>query len=389
MPAALLWLAVGTFAVGTEAFLIAGLLPAIAADLDVGLGPAGHLVTVFAVTYAVGAPILAAVTGHLGRRIILLSSLAGFTLTNIAAAFAPSYGALLGLRMTMACFSCLYTPAAMALAGTLVPPSQRGRALALVAAGTTVAVALGVPFGTLVGGTFGWRASFLVVAMLGVLAGLGIALGVKRMPPLPSLSLAERLAPLGAAAVRHALLMAACWVGGAFTLYIYLGPYFAPLGINGAALALVLAVFGTCAFVGNLTGGWATDRFGSLRVMTVVLFSLIAIFIAFALLPSLPGAAPIGVGLVGVWAAIGWSALPARQARLIALAPQSAPLLLALNASAIYLGMAIGAGLGSLALASAGPPALGWAAALVEVAALMLLVAERRATPALKLAPAG
>src|SRR3546814_353123 len=157
MPFALVWLALGTFAIGTESFLVAGLLPDIAADVGVSLDSAGHLIGWFAATYAVAAPIMAALTGRFERRAVLLLSLAVFTAANLAAAFAPDFHTLLILRIGMAVFACLYTPAAGALAGAMVPPEQRGRALSIVVAGLTVATAGGVPFGAAFGDLFGWR----------------------------------------------------------------------------------------------------------------------------------------------------------------------------------------------------------------------------------------
>src|SRR3546814_1367590 len=125
MPSALGWLAMVTFAIGTESLLVAGLLPALAPDVVVIRDSAGHLIGWFAATYAVAAPIMAALTGRFERRAVLLLSLAVFTAANLAAAFAPDFHTLLILRIGMAVFACLYTPAAGALAGAMVPPIDR------------------------------------------------------------------------------------------------------------------------------------------------------------------------------------------------------------------------------------------------------------------------
>ncbi|HEX6958022.1 MAG TPA: MFS transporter [Ferrovibrio sp.] len=379
MPSALFWLALGTFAIGTESFLVAGLLPAIGADLGVDIDTAGHLIGWFAGTYAVAAPVMTALTGRVDRRAVLVLSLAVFTLANAAAAVAPDFHSLVGLRVGMAVFSCLYTPAAAALAGSMVGADRRGRALSIVMAGLTVATAIGVPFGTAIGDLFGWRASFIAVAVLGGLALLGIAFGLPKMAPPVVLSLRQRLLPLRQAAVRYALLVTLLWVGGAYVLYTYLAAYFVPRGIAGLAFAAVLAVFGCMAFAGNLLGGWSTDRIGAWTTTRNSVLLMLPIFAAFSLIPATPGlAAWLSVGLVALWPLCGFSAAPARQALLIGLAPQSAPVLLALNASALYLGCALGAAVGGAVIAQAGSQMLGWVAAGIEMLALLALGLERQ-----------
>ncbi|MFC3675533.1 MFS transporter [Ferrovibrio xuzhouensis] len=379
MSFALVWLALGTFAIGTESFLVAGLLPEIATDVGVSLDSAGHLIGWFAATYAVAAPIMAALTGRFERRGVLLLSLAVFTAANLAAAFAPDFHTLLILRISMAVFACLYTPAAGALAGAMVPPEQRGRALSIVVAGLTVATAVGVPFGTAIGDLFGWRMSFVAVAALGGLAFLGIAVGLPRMMPPMVLSLRQRLAPLGMPAVRYSLLVTVLWVGGAYVLYTFLAAYFMPRGITGLGFAAVLMLFGCCAFAGNLFGGWSTDRIGGRATTRNAVLLLLPIFVVFSLLPAIPGAAVwLAVALVGLWPLAGFSAAPARQALLIDLAPQSAPVVLALNASALYAGCALGAAVGGLVMAGPGPQLLGWAGAGIELLALLALGLEHQ-----------
>lgn len=376
MPYALLWLAVGTFAIGTESFLIAGLLPAISSDLAIDIDSAGHLMSWFAGTYAVAAPVMAVITGRLDRRNVLLLSLGMFTLANIAAAYAPDYASLMLLRIAMAIFSCLYTPAAAALAGGMVEPHHRGRALSIVAAGLTVATAIGVPFGTYIGELFGWRISFLAVAAMGALAFLGILVGLPRMAPPVVLGLRQRLAPLQQGAVRYALLITVLWVGGAYVLYTYLASYLGPRGLSGGAFALALMLFGVMAFAGNLFGGWSTDRIGARATTRNAVLVLVPVFIAFSLVPAGARSMWIVLPLLAVWSLFGFSAAPARQALLIGLAPQSAPVLLALNASALYFGFAFGAAIGGAVVARLGSGMLGWVGAGIELLALAVMAVE-------------
>ena len=143
----LLWLALGTFATGTESFMIAALLPGLAGDLSVSITAAGQLMTVFALVYALSSPLLATATGAMSRRKVLLLSMAAFALFNFVAAAAVNYWQLMAARILLACAAGLYVPSASALAGAAVSPQRRGTALAIVTGGSSVAVALGVPKG--------------------------------------------------------------------------------------------------------------------------------------------------------------------------------------------------------------------------------------------------
>jgi predicted MFS family arabinose efflux permease len=376
MPITLYWLAFGMFALGTESFLVAGLLPAIAADYSISLSSAGHLLTFFAITYALGAPVMATFTARFDRRKVLLVSLGVFTLSNIAAAFAPNYETLLGLRVAMAVFSCLYSPAAMALASTLAPPDKRGRAISIIVAGLTVASAFGVPFGTLIGNLFGWRASFLAVAALGLVAFMAVFLGVKKTMPADVPGLRARLMPLTLPIVRYGLAVTVVWSTGIYVMFTYMAGYFSDLGVTGSAYAGVLLLFGCSAFAGNLFGGWSSDKFGAMPTMRNALLMAIPVLIAFSIVPHLPYAVWFAVPLVAFWSPTGFSLWPARQSEMIAMAPQSAPLLLGLNTSAFYMGMAAGSAIGSLVVAHQPPSSLGLVAAGIELLALGLLAVE-------------
>jgi len=176
MPASLVWLAIGAFAIGTEALMIAGLLPAIAADFHTTIATAGELITIFAIAYAVGSPILSALCGNLDRRRLLMIALSCFTAANLLAATTQSLWQLVAVRVLLALSAGLFMPTAYAVAASLVPPERRGRAIAAVTSGMTIATVLGVPLGAWIGGHADWRSTFLIVAVLFCM----------RYPPKPS-----------------------------------------------------------------------------------------------------------------------------------------------------------------------------------------------------------
>jgi predicted MFS family arabinose efflux permease len=381
----LLWLALGTFATGTESFMIAALLPGLAADLSVSITAAGQLMTVFALTYALSSPVLAAATGGLSRRKVLLASMAAFALFNFLAAMATNYWQLMAARLLLAGAAGLYVPSASALAGAVVSPQRRGRALAIVTGGSSVAVALGVPLGAVIGHAMGWRMTFMGVGILASLAVTGLLFGLPRGvgAGLGVPTLRERLAVIQQPPVVVALLITVIWGTGAYTVYSYLVPYLTHVvGIEDSHVGLVLFIWGCAAVTGLLAGGAINDRLGA-RAMIIPALALLAL--AFAGLSYVPNVAAGKILLsstvlaIVVWGVAGWGFFPAQQARLMQIAGvKVAPIALSLNASSMYLGFSLGAALGSFTLIYASVTSLGWVAALCEVAALVVVLTATR-----------
>jgi predicted MFS family arabinose efflux permease len=380
-------LALGTFAVGTEGFMIAAILPSIATSLSVSLQMVGQLVTVFTLVFALSSPILTALTGRVPRRRLLLISIGVFALGNIAAASASGYWSLLLARAILALAAGVYGPNANALAGALVPKDHRGRALAIVNGGFSLAVALGVPLGAFVGSTWGWRASFLGVAILASLAFLGLIAGVSKDAGAgqSAVTLAERIAVVTQPAALPALFVTTLWAVGGYAVYTYIAPFLATVvGLEGGPIGYVLFCWGAFAFIGLFLGGTINDKIGARRAISIAL-PVMAIALA-SLSLSAAYATPSGALLpvlaaVAVWGMTGWGFFPAQQARLIGIAGlKNAPIILSLNSSFQYLGFSLGAALGSVTLALIGVSALGWVGALCIVAALLLFLLSSRRT---------
>jgi predicted MFS family arabinose efflux permease len=383
------WMALGTFAIGTEGFMIAPLLPRLAGDLTVSVAAAGQLVSVFALTYAFSSPILTALTGALNRRRLLVLSMVGFGLANVVAFAAKDYWTLMAARVLLAVAAGLYVPNANALAGALVRPERRGAALAIVSGGTTIAVALGVPLGSIIGARFGWRAMFAGVGVLALIATLGLLAGLARDvgSKLPATGLRERLSVIRQPAVLRTLLVTTLWATGAYTVYTYIAPLMvAATGIEGPYLSAVLFAWGLSAAAGIFAGGTLTDKHGAERVITSGLIFLALAFASLSMSATLlPKAAAVGPVLVAivVWGLSAWAFFPAQQTRLIGIAGiRVAPIVLSLNASFMFLGFSFGAALGSATLTYAAPSALGWVGGLCVLASLLLSVRTMRATAA-------
>ncbi len=364
-------LAVGTFAMGTDVQVIAGILPSIAHDTAVSVATTGLLVTVFALTYALGAPTLAALTGGMARRRLLIGSLGLFVGANVLAAVAPNLGVLMFARILAAGGAALYTPTASAVAVALAPAEKRGRALALVLAGVTVASVLGVPIGTLVGTLFGWRMTFLLVSVLGAIAGLGILLFFPVVATPPPIRLRARLALFQHPRIVVTLGLTILSLMGTFSVYPFLALIFQRIAhLGGTAISGLFLVFGIASVVGNVVGGYGADHWG--RVRTIVV-SLAAAGAALVVLP-LAAASMLGaVAALIVWGGAAWMFTAPQQHRLLAMAPVSPAVILSLNASASYLGMGGGAAIGGLVLRAAPVSALGWVGGLCEALALVVL----------------
>lgn len=379
----LLCLALGAFAIGTEGYVVAGILPELATNLNVSLAAAGRLITIFALAYAVGSPILAVTTGAMERRRLLLASIAAFAVFNLVAALAPNYAILALARVGLAISAGTFMPAASAYAVATFPAERRGRALSIIYGGFTVAMVLGAPLGVMIGDHIGWRFIFVGVAVAAIVAWSGLAFTLSRLRPSATVTLAERIAIARRPDILGALLVTVLALAGVYTLY----SFFAPLldltaGMKGDALALVLFIFGIGSTAGNLYGGVATDRFGPRRVIAAVLIALAGLFAvlsAVGLLLSPEVARWIIIPVVAAWGFVGFSFPSAQQTHLVTLAPRFAPITLSLNASAIYLGVSVGSLLGSIVVAHRSSLALGWCAAACEVVALIAFrLAPRR-----------
>ena len=380
----LLWLTLGAFAIGTEGFMIAGLLPHLARDLDVTVPAIGHLVTAFSLAYAIGAPTIAMLTAGLERRRLLAIAMAGFSIANLLAALAPSYAELLIARLLLALSAASFMPAASGYAAALGGPERRGRALSTVTNGLTLAIIAGVPLGVLVGESFGWRATFLSVAGLATLSLLGILVGMPSQPPVSTAGLGERLALAKRPDTMAILATSVLTVSATFTLYTYLGVFLADVaGIRPQGLALVLFGFGVASAAGTRLGGTAADHWGAdhaviagggLTVLAYLVLPLgAALEPARAMLVMLPA--------ILLWGLASWGLMTAQQARLVALSPALAAVSLSLNSSATYLGSATGAAIGAMVIAHGGVDRLGWVAAAFGVAALLSVLASGRASP--------
>ncbi len=367
-------LALGMFALGTDAFVVAGVLPIIAKETAVPVSLAGQLVTVFSLTYGLGAPILAALTGRWSPTRVLMAALGAFCLANVGSALSPTFPLLLLTRILAGCCAATYAPLAYTIGTSLAPPEKRGQALALVVIGLTSATVLGSPLGTWIGEQFDWRLSFALVAGLAGVAFLALLLsGLPRSAAVTALSLKARLAPMTKPHLLLALLPAWLWNMGIYVIYTYIASLLQDT-LHLADISGLLVAFGLGAVIGNWSGGVAADRFGPQRPLLVFLEVLIVV----EAMMSFSTTTLVGSILVlFVWGTVGAILFIPQQHRLLSLAPEHANVILALNNSTLYLGIAGGAALGGGILHVISVTQLGWVGSACAFLALLLLLLSR------------
>ncbi|MEU5346152.1 MFS transporter [Streptomyces sp. NPDC020766] len=368
-------LALATFAVGTDAFVIAGLLPAIASDFEVSIAAAGQLVTAFALTFAIAAPILGWLLSSLDRRTALQVALVVFAVGNAVTALSPDYTLALFSRVLTALGAATITAAASSAAVAVTPGERRGRAMAFVIGGLTVSTALGMPLGNMIG-SVDWRLTLWAVAALGVVAAIGTTVGLPRIT-LPPTSLGARLAPLRKPEMIVTLLATLLVMGGHYTLYTYIGSVTADAtaGSFAQALTLILFAWGIGAVIGNVLAGYLVD---SLPTVRVAVTALAAATLLLGISPLAVNNLAVVIVWAGIWGITDGAPSVIQQYRLVSFAPASAPVLFGLNSSAVFLGVALGGGLGGIAQDWLPVTSLGLPAAFLALVATALTVVHAK-----------
>ncbi|MEU4191158.1 MFS transporter [Kribbella sp. NPDC026611] len=349
MSARIYLLGAGAFAVGTSSYVVSGVLPDVSSELHVSLTAAGQLATAFSLSYAVGAPILATLTGRWERRTLLIAALVLAALGNLIAGLATDYSVLIVGRIVAAFGAAVYTPAATLFATTLKRPEERGQAVAIVFSGLTFALVLGVPAGTFLGPTLGYKGVFALLAAITVLVAIVERGALPKLEAPPVVSLRERFSGLTDRRVQIILALTVLAVLSAFSVYIYIVPLLKhTAGLSGNITGILLLLYGVGAVIGNFAGGRVTDRFGSLRTLIVLMIGIT--LLVGTLDVTLTTTVGAGAALL-VWGMFTWAFNPPIQNLLLEL---GGGLLISLNASAIYLGAGLSAVVGGLVISTLG-----------------------------------
>lgn len=379
---AMLALGIGSFAIGTGEFVIMGLLPEVAQDLGVTIPQAGHVISAYALGVVVGAPVLAVLAATWGRRALLVALMLVFALGNFASAAAPGYAWLNALRFAAGMPHGTYFGVAALVAAGLAAPGQRARAIGLVMTGLTLATLLGVPLAAWLGQLFGWRAAFVLVGAMALLAAALIHREVPAMAAPPGASPLRELGALRNKQVWLTLGIGAIGFGGLFAVFSYVKPTMIEVaGLPLAGVPVVLALFGLGMVVGNVLGSRLADRALMPTVGGMLVWSIV-VLVAYVFTAQNVVLGSINIFLIGTTVAI----CPALQLRLMDVAGEAQVLAAALNHSAFNMANALGAWVGGLAIsAGLGWTSTGWVGALLALAGLGVFawaVVDARSRPA-------
>jgi predicted MFS family arabinose efflux permease len=375
MPLALLALTLSAFAIGTTEFVIVGLIPTMASDLQVSLPSAGLLVSLYALGVAVGAPVLTALTGKWNRKHVLLAVMSLFVAGNVMAWQAPGYNTLILARILTGLAHGVFFSIGSTIATGLVSKEKAASAIAIMFTGLTVALVTGVPLGTYIGQSFGWQATFLIVAVLGLVALIGSALLVPsnlKQPPVTKLT--SQLKVLTQPRLLLVYAITALGYGGTFTAFTFLAPILEQVsGFGSSAIGLIMLVYGVSVAVGNIWGGKMADKMGPIKALKVIFFGLATVLIVFNFSAVNPIAA---VATILVWGAFAFGNVPGLQVYVVQLAekytPDAVDVASGLNIAAFNVGIALGSWGGGLIVSNAGLMHTPWIGAVIVTIALAL-----------------
>ncbi|CAL9634080.1 Inner membrane transport protein YdhP [Streptomyces sp. enrichment culture] len=377
MPLAVYVLGLSVFALGTSEFMLSGLLPPIADDMDVSIPQAGLLISAFAVGMVVGAPLLAVATLRLPRKVTLVSLISVFGLGQVAGALAPTYDVLFASRVVSALACAGFWAVGAAVAIAMVPVSSRARAMAVMIGGLSIANVLGVPAGAFLGEHLGWRSAFWAVGAASAVALVGVVALIPRIPlPERRPRLKGELSIYRDPQVWLSIAVTALAAGGVFCAFSYLAPLLTDVaGLADGWVPTVLALFGIGALVGTTIGGRVADA----HLFGVLLSGIIAstvLLAALALFAASPAAVIALSFLLGVSA---FYTAPALNARMFNVAGAAPTLAGATTTAAFNLGNTGGPWLGGTVIdADLGFASTAWAGAAMTSVAIVLVVLALR-----------
>lgn len=374
MPIALLALTLSAFAIGTTEFVIVGLIPTIAADLAVSVPSAGLLVSLYAIGVAIGAPVLTALTGRWKRKQLLLSLMALFVIGNLLAWQAPGYESLIIARLLTGLAHGVFFSIGSTIATSLVSKEKEASAIAIMFTGLTVALVTGVPLGTWIGQAFGWRATFLGVSALGLVALVGSYLLIpNNLKQGKSAKLREQLEVLVHPRLMLVFLITILGYGGTFTAFTYLAPILQQeAGFSASAVGVIMLVYGVSVAVGNIWGGKLADKHGAIKALTLIFTGLAVVLFALTITMTAKISALI---TVLIWGAFAFGNVPGLQVYVVNMAerytPNAVDVASGLNIAAFNIGIAIGSVVGGMVVENMSLQDTAWIGALIAIAALL------------------
>ncbi|MGY8610202.1 MFS transporter [Bacillus altitudinis] len=365
-------LALAAFLIGTIEYIITGIIQMVAHDLHVTTSTAGLLVTSLALSAAIGAPIVIALTINMDRRKILTWTLITFILSNFITSISHSFEMVMITRILQGISGGTAIVVAMAVATRLVEREKRGTAIGIILMGLSSSLVLGVPIGTFLSSMIGWKALF---AAIGVITLIPLIVVYRRIPSMKEqepVTLRMQLSILKDKRILLAVAVTLFYVGGYSTLFTYLTPFLqASANLNITEISGILLLAGICSFLGSSLGGMAADKKGPIFT---IFSGIILQIMMLMLLAFVTGNLVIMVAVIMIWMIATWSTSPAQQLYLVTLVPKSPDIALSVNTSFIQFGFALGSGLGGIVLNGTSVLNLSWLSAGTVFLALLMTI---------------
>ncbi|WP_152402606.1 MFS transporter [Paenibacillus cellulositrophicus] len=379
-------LAIISFLVGTSEYIVSGILDKIADSMGITVVAAGQLITVFSLTYAIATPVLMALTARWDRRRLMITALGIFVVANILSFVLPGYELLLASRILMALGAGMVVVTALSIAAKIAPEGKQAGSLATVIMGFTASLIIGVPLGRMVAAAFGWKAVFIGIALLGIVAMLIISVTIPRIQGDAHVPLRQQFSLLKNPKVALGLSISFFWLGGYSVAYTYLSPYLLQIsGLQESLLSTALLAFGIASLVGSKLGGFSADKKG----VTFTLLSGMTLHVIALILLSLAGHSAFAVfAILILWSFAAWSTGPAQQYNLVTIKPESSGVMLGLNQSMMQLSMAAGAGIGGVVVSGVSLSAVTWIGAVGVLVAMLALLGLNQLSARRKVAAA-
>ncbi|APQ60610.1 MFS transporter [Paenibacillus jamilae] len=372
-------LAIVSFLVGTSEYIISGVLDQIATTMGITVSAAGQLITVFSLAYAIGTPILMAVTAKWDRRKLLLSSLGLFAVANVLSFVLPGFGMFIAARILMALGAGMVVVTALSIAAKIAPAGKQASSIATVTMGFTASLIIGVPLGRMISSAYGWKTVFLGIALTGIIALIVISMTIPRLKGDRPVPLLQQFALLKKPEVALGLGITFFWLGGYSLAYTYISPYLLNVsGVGEDMLSSVLLAFGIASLIGSKIGGYSADKKG---IPFTLLGGMVLHGISLLLLPFAAHSLIAVFALLILWSFAAWTTGPTQQYNLVTLVPESSGVMLSLNQSTMQLAMAAGAGIGGVVVGQVSLSSITWfGAAGVGIAIVATYLLTRRSS---------
>nr|AXJ99404.1 hypothetical protein PB24_3318 [Paenibacillus brasilensis] len=372
-------LAIVSFLVGTSEYIISGILDQIAITMGITVSAAGQLITVFSLAYAIGTPILMAITAKWDRRKLLLYSLGLFAVANVLSFVLPGFGMFIAARILMALGAGMVVVTALSIAAKIAPAGKQASSIATVTMGFTASLIIGIPVGRMISSAYGWKTVFLGIALTGIVALIVIAMTIPRLKGDQPVPLLQQFALLKKPEVALGLAITFFWLGGYSLVYTYISPYLLNVsGVGEDMLSSVLLAFGIASLIGSKIGGYSADRKG---VSFTLFGGMMLHVISLLLLPFAAHSLSAVFALLILWSFAAWTTGPTQQYNLVTLVPESSGVMLSLNQSTMQLAMAAGAGIGGVVIGQISLVSITWfGAAGVAIAIVAVYLLSRQSS---------